>query len=82
MRPLPCRLEVRAARVCGAVWREAGWARPGGPRGPDLPAALLRVSRRLGHRLAAEEVEREGAEEGGDAVLAQEVQLDELRHRA
>ena len=75
MRPLPCRLQVRAAWVCGAVWREAGWAR-------DLPAALLRVSRRLGHRLAAEEVEREGAEEGGDAVLAQEVQLDELWHRA
>lgn len=36
----------------------------------------------LGHGLAAEEVEREGAEEGGDAVLAQQVQLDELRHGA
>lgn len=35
----------------------------------------------LGQGLAAEEVEGEGAEEGGDAVLAQQVQLDELGHR-
>lgn len=36
----------------------------------------------LGQGLAAEELEREGAEEGGDAVLAKQVQLDELGHRA
>lgn len=34
--------------------------------------------RALSDGLAAEEVEGEGAEEGWDAVLAQQVQLDEL----
>lgn len=32
----------------------------------------------LGDGLAAEEVEREGAEEGRDAVLAKQVEFDEL----
>lgn len=36
----------------------------------------------LGCGLAAEELERQGAEEGRDAVLLQQVQLDELGHRA
>lgn len=40
------------------------------------------VGCRLGHGLAAEEVEGEGTEEGRDAVLPQQVQLDELLHRA
>lgn len=37
--------------------------------------------RGLGQRLAAEEVEGQGAEEGRDAVLLQQMQFDEPRHR-
>lgn len=37
---------------------------------------------RLNGGLAAEQFDGEGAQEGRDAVLLQQVQLDELRHRA
>lgn len=45
------------------------------------PAGLAeRSGCRLGHGLAAEELEGERAEEGGDAVLASQVHFDELAH--
>lgn len=43
-------------------------------------ALCLGAQPALGQGLAAEELECEGAEEGRDAVLAQQVQFDELRH--
>lgn len=79
----------------GSIWSEEaglcvwgsqpwGWPLPGahchhGGRGDGRHwGAQLR----LGHGLPAEEVKREGAEEGWDAVLVQQVQLDELLYRA
>lgn len=66
METLPC----RAAQSCPQVWARQG-----------AHLAGMRAGW-LGHGLAAEEIKREGAEEGRDAVLAQQVQLDELPHGA
>lgn len=78
----------RACRPEGAGW----WfpAKPGragcrsGHAGTEHLAGTqwAQLEGRLGHGLAAEEVEREGAEEGWDAVLAQQMQFNQLWHRA
>lgn len=65
-------------------WWCSGWGGAtslGAPALPPPTAAGEQGWAPLGQGLAAEEVEGEGAEEGGDAVLAQQVQFDELGHR-
>ena len=86
LRRVPTRLQglrPRQGRSWAGPWG-AGWPRTprNRPRGSCQPPAPHSEAggRGLGQRLAAEEVEGQGAEEGGDAVLPQQVQLNECRH--